>query len=88
MKNHRIANNSTDAVAREKINTDLESFELSNFVDACLTKFENNQILLNKISHRFLLTTKLFSGLKSLIIKTEGEKFSYRNCLVLTLKNH
>jgi len=32
-----------------------------------LTKFKNNQILLNKIGHRFLLTTKLFTGWKSLI---------------------
>jgi hypothetical protein len=32
-----------------------------------LTKFENYQILLNKISHWFLETTKLFSGWKSLI---------------------
>ncbi len=32
----------------------------------CSTKFENDQILLNKISHRFLVTTKLLSGWKSL----------------------
>jgi len=34
-----------------------------------LTKFQNNQILLNKVSHRFLLTTKLklFTGWKILI---------------------
>ncbi len=40
----------------------MESLEI--FV-VCLTKFENYQILLNKISHRFLVTTKLFSGWKS-----------------------
>ncbi len=34
----------------------------------CLTKFKNNQILLNKISHRLLSTTKLFTGWKSLIL--------------------
>ncbi len=33
----------------------------------CLTKFNNYEILLNKISHIFLATTKLFSGRKSLI---------------------
>jgi hypothetical protein len=32
-----------------------------------LTKFENYQISLNKISRRFLVTTKLFGGWKSLI---------------------
>jgi hypothetical protein len=30
---------------------------LENF-HACLTKFEKQQILLNKISHKFLVTTK------------------------------
>jgi hypothetical protein len=58
-KNHKIVNNSTATEAREKIITDLESLE---FFDACLTKFKNSQILPNKISHRFLLTTKLFIG--------------------------
>jgi hypothetical protein len=33
----------------------------------CLNSFENYQFLLNKINHRFLMTTKLFSGWKSLI---------------------
>jgi hypothetical protein len=41
-------------------------------VNACLTKFENQQILLNKISHIFLLTTKLFIGWKSLIANHES----------------
>jgi hypothetical protein len=34
----------------------------------CLTKFENYQFFLNKISHRFLATTELISGQKSLLI--------------------
>jgi hypothetical protein len=34
---------------------------LDFFFDVCLTEFENYQILLNKISHRFLVTAKLFS---------------------------
>jgi len=62
VKNHKIAKNSTTTKAREKNSTDMESLEFKTFFDACLTKFKNNQILLNKISHRFLLTTKLFTG--------------------------
>jgi hypothetical protein len=57
-KNHQIANNSATTEAREKISTDLESLE---FFDVCLAKFKCNKILLNKISHRFLVTSKLFS---------------------------
>ncbi len=67
VKNHIITNNSATTEAREKIITYLESLEFCNFFDVCLTKFENYQILLNKISHRLLVTTKLFSGWKSLI---------------------
>jgi hypothetical protein len=39
--------------------------------DIHLTKFKNNQILLNKISHRFLPTTKLCTGRKTLIFKPD-----------------
>ncbi len=46
----------------KKIRTYLESLEFQKFFDIRLTEFENNQILLNKISYRFLVTTKLFSG--------------------------
>jgi hypothetical protein len=53
-KNHKIAENLTTTKARAKIRRYWESFE---FFDVCLTKFKNN-----KISHRFLLTTKLFTG--------------------------
>jgi hypothetical protein len=60
-KNHKIANSPAATETREKISTDLESVEFQKLFDACLTKFENDQILLNKISHRFLVTTKLFS---------------------------
>ncbi len=62
VKNNKIADNSVNTEAREKICTYLESLEFHNFFDACLTKFENDQILLNKISHRFLVTNKLLSG--------------------------
>ncbi len=63
VKNHKIANKLVTTKAREKISTDLESLNL----DVRLLKFIYNQILLNKIGHRFLLTTKLFTGWKSLI---------------------
>jgi hypothetical protein len=61
VKNFKIAINSTTTKAREKIRTDLESFEL-NFFDVCLTKFKDDQILQNKNSHRFQLTTKIITG--------------------------
>jgi hypothetical protein len=48
----KIADNSAITEAREKISTYLESLEISKFVGAHLTKFENYQILHNKISHR------------------------------------
>ncbi len=51
VKYHKNTKNSTTTKGREKISADLESLEL---FDVCLTKFKNNQILLNKISHRFL----------------------------------
>jgi hypothetical protein len=62
VKKHKIADNSTTTEAGEKISPYLELLEFQKLFDACLTKFENGQILLNKISHRFLGTTKLFSG--------------------------
>ncbi len=58
VKNHKIAKNSTIAKAREKISADLESLDFYQKIEVCSTKFENNQILLNRISDRFLLTTK------------------------------
>jgi hypothetical protein len=62
VKNNKIVNSSATTEAREKISAYLESLEFQKFFDACLTKFENYQILRNKISHRFLVTTKLCSG--------------------------
>ncbi len=61
-KNHKIAKNSTTTNARGKISTALESLEFWKFFEVYLTKLKNNQILLNKISHRFLMTTRLFTG--------------------------
>jgi hypothetical protein len=52
VKNHKITNNFTTNKATEKI---------SHFY-VSLAKFENDQILLNKISHRFIATTKLFTA--------------------------
>jgi hypothetical protein len=40
---------------REKIGTYLESSKFWKFFDVSLAKFENNQILLYKISHKFLV---------------------------------
>ncbi len=67
VKSHKIAYNSATTEAIEKLSTDLESTEFYTFFGVCLTTFENYQILLNKISHRFPMTTKLFTGWKSLI---------------------
>jgi hypothetical protein len=61
-KNHKIDRNSTTTIAREKNKRRYGIFKILEFFNVCLTKFKNNQILLNKISHRFLLTTKLFTG--------------------------
>jgi hypothetical protein len=67
LKNHKIAKNS-NTKDREKISTDLESSDFLKLFGEGLTKLKNNQILLNNISHRFLLTTKLFTRRKSLIV--------------------
>ncbi len=75
VKNHNIDNNWATTEASEKISTYLESLEFFKFVDVCLTKFENYQILIDKISHRFLVTTKLFGGWNSLI-NTDVENMS------------
>jgi hypothetical protein len=64
VKNHKIANNSTTTKARKKLSTDLESLESQKCFDVCLTIIKNRQILLDKISHRFLLTAKLCTGRK------------------------
>ncbi len=54
--------NSATTEDREKISADLDSEQFENFFDIGLTKFETYQILFNKISHRFPMTTKLFTG--------------------------
>jgi hypothetical protein len=62
VKSHRIADDSATTEASEKISTDLESLEFLKSLGVCLAKFENYQILLNKISHRFIVTAKPISG--------------------------
>ncbi len=62
MKTHKIANNSATTEDREKISTDKESLEFKKFFDVCSTKFENYQILRDRISHGFIVTTNQFSG--------------------------
>jgi hypothetical protein len=46
----------------KKINTDLVTLGFQNYFVTCLTKFENCHILLNKISHRFLVTVSYLGG--------------------------
>jgi hypothetical protein len=45
----------------KKISRDSEPLECYLIIDVYLDQFKNKQILLNKIDHRFLGTTKLFS---------------------------
>jgi hypothetical protein len=62
VNNQKIANNSATTEARDKISTYLEFLEFYNLFDACWTNFENYQIWLNKISHRFRVTTIEMKG--------------------------
>ncbi len=59
-KNHKVANSSTTIKARK--NKYIFGILVILIFYVCLTKFKNNQILLNNISHRLLLTIKLFTG--------------------------
>ncbi len=68
VKNNKIANNSAITQAREEISTYLESLEFQKFFDVCLTKFENYQILLNKIRHRFLVTKSYLVGERASLV--------------------
>ncbi len=61
-KSHKIVKILKTTKAREKIRTYLESLEFLKFFDVCLTKFKNNPIFINKITHSILLPTKLFIG--------------------------
>ncbi len=60
-KNHKVDKITQQPLRLEKkISTDLESSEFKKIFNVHLTKFKNNQILLNIISHRILLTTKVY----------------------------
>ncbi len=50
-KNHKIANNSTTTKGIEKNNHRLRNLRILEIFGVCLTKFRNNKILLNEISH-------------------------------------
>jgi hypothetical protein len=52
-ESYKIANNSATAEVREKNKHSLETLDFWKFFHVCLTKFENYQIYLNEISHRF-----------------------------------
>jgi hypothetical protein len=49
-------------LARKMANKDFEFKGNFRFMYVCLTKFKKNQILLNKIGHQSILTTKLITG--------------------------
>jgi hypothetical protein len=53
VKNHKIANNSTAAEAREKMSTDLKSLEFYDILDAFLTKFLIFKFYLIKLATNF-----------------------------------
>ncbi len=61
VKNHKIAYNLATTEARKNKQI-FEILRILEIFDASWSKFESYQILLNKISHRFLVTTKLLSG--------------------------
>ncbi len=61
-KNHKIAKNSTTTKAREKNKHRSGILRILQIFYACMTTFKNNQILLYKISCRFQLTAKLYTG--------------------------
>jgi hypothetical protein len=67
VKNNKIANNPTGTKATGKNKQRYKIFRVLKFYDVCLTNFKNNQILLNKFSHRFLATTMLFTVREILI---------------------
>ncbi len=87
-KNYKIVNNSATTEAREEISTYLKTLEFLWFFDVCLTKFENYQILLIKISLRFLVTTKPFSEWKSLIGQHVLDTNAGKNCLKLPQRSN
>ncbi len=83
VKNHKIGKNSTTTKAREKISTDLNPLNFRNILIEIWWNLKNKQILFNKISHRCLLTTKLFTRWKILIcvaLTSKAGIFVAQNC--------
>ncbi len=68
VKNHKIAKNLTTTKAREK---NMHRFIILGFL-GFMYVWQNNQILLNKIRQRILLTAKRYTGWKILITKKMG----------------
>jgi hypothetical protein len=50
VKIHKIVNYLATTEGKEKISTDIETLEFYKTFNVCLTKFERNQILPNKIN--------------------------------------
>jgi hypothetical protein len=63
VKNHNIANNSTNTKAREKISPAIESLE---FYDTCLTQFKHDQILIKSATYFYLQLSYLLGERSSL----------------------
>jgi hypothetical protein len=61
VKMHKIVKNQTALkLEKKKISRDLESLEIQKNFNVHLTKFKNNEILLDKVSNRNPLKIKLF----------------------------
>ncbi len=71
----KIGNNSTTAEVRKEININLESLEYNKFLNVGFTSFYNNQILLNRISHRFRDSQSMYW------VKRTHKKISWTNTL-------
>jgi hypothetical protein len=83
LKNHKIANNSTNAKSRVKIIKDSESLEFFKLFGGCSTKFKNNQILLNKMNHRFLVTNQAIYCVKDSDSSTASSLLYYYYYIIL-----
>jgi hypothetical protein len=59
VKTHKIVNNLTSTDARKKIRTNLEFLEFRQFFHVFDYIKKKNISILNKISHQFLVTSKL-----------------------------
>jgi hypothetical protein len=77
VKSRRVANNLPTTEARVQISTHLE---VKNFLVYVKLNLKNYHILFNKISPRFLITTRLFCGRKSLIGALYNTLLFYNTC--------